>query len=368
MKLTKLKNLVSYFGPYPYNPTLIFLFFGSLYFSRYVPIVLKEPAGIHRTFAALFMIILASLTSLVFVACVFFFKKYRPWSADNLLGYIFEIASAQFLLIFLSPLIQKAIEKLFDYDFLILLTLTPGLFIGSIFIAMLSLALMHQSERVIQDRLLHAEELVKKIAEDRRKLVMSDEEMRKQTSQFLHDRIQSDLMVIGLSLKSVIGKSSDEVSEAVEQVARQLERIRTLDIRNLVQILTPNLDAGGLNEALEVLCSQYQKNMDITVNIDDEIENSNANILLGIYRIVEQSLLNSLIHGPAESVFISITFHKGNEIYLDINDNGPGEDLDGIKLGVGSAIIDSWVNILRGRKEIITAPGKGYKLEITFPA
>ena len=44
MKLTKLKNLVSYFGPYPYNPTLIFLFFGSLYFSRYVPIVLKEPA------------------------------------------------------------------------------------------------------------------------------------------------------------------------------------------------------------------------------------------------------------------------------------------------------------------------------------
>ena len=55
------------------------------------------------------------------------------------------------------------------------------------------------------------------------------------------------------------------------------------------------------------------------------------------------------------------------DLSLVIEDNGPGVDLETIKFGMGSAVIDSWVSILKGRKEINSSPGSGYKLEVIFP-
>jgi signal transduction histidine kinase len=131
--------------------------------------------------------------------------------------------------------------------------------------------------------------------------------------------------------------------------------------------LAPNFEAGGLSEALNQLNSQYLKIMDVTVNIDVETEKLESKQLLGIFRIVEQALLNSLIHGPADKATVVIKRSGSEEICLLIDDNGPGVDLETIKFGVGSAVIDSWVSILKGRKVIDSSPGNGYKLEIIFP-
>lgn len=38
-----------------------------------------------------------------------------------------------------------------------------------------------------------------------------------------------------------------------------------------------------------------------------------------------------------------------------------------MKSGVGTAIIDSWVSILNGRKSIEAVPGHGYQLRIVAP-
>jgi two-component sensor histidine kinase len=76
--------------------------------------------------------------------------------------------------------------------------------------------------------------------------------------------------------------------------------------------------------------------------------------------------LNSLIHGPAERVIVEIEHKNEKEISLVISDNGPGIKVHPIIFGVGSAVIDSWVSILNGRREVTTSPGNGYKLEVIF--
>jgi signal transduction histidine kinase len=90
--------------------------------------------------------------------------------------------------------------------------------------------------------------------------------------------------------------------------------------------------------------------------------------LLGAYRIIEQGLLNSLIHGPAKKALVSITTDAAGRSEIVVSDDGPGADLDSVSSGVGTAIIDSWVGILNGKKTVDTVPGHGYRLVVNFPA
>jgi two-component system sensor histidine kinase DegS len=227
---------------------------------------------------------------------------------------------------------------------------------------------MHQTERKIVERLKTATDLVAKLEAERESLIHSDEKLRRHTSQFLHDRVQSDLMVVGMELKSISGRLSTEVNEVIDRAILRLENTRATDLKNLIQVLKPNLDAGSLHSALEVLMEQYRPNMEVILKIDDASEELNAEVLLGIFRIVEQSVLNSLMHGPASRVQISVSTDSTGVTDIIVSDDGPGISVNKISAGVGTAIIDSWVGILNGSKEIDSAPGHGYQLHVTFIA
>jgi len=366
MTLKSLKKFASLIGPYPYNPTFIFLFFFALYFSRYAPLVLEQPQGLHRWQMGGVIIAIACLPSFVYSMYAYLLQRYRFWSKTNLFFYILEVVFCQSLIFLLHPIMQAMLKLGSNTRIKAPVTASLNLYLATLVLAFIALALMHRAERSITDRLKEADELVMRLESDREELVNSGEELRKQTSQFLHDRVQSDLMVVAMNLKSVSGKSSSEVDGVLDDAGRLLERIRTSDIRNLVQILSPNFEVGGLSEALEQLNSQYLKIMNISMNIEIEPEKLEPKQLLGIFRIVEQALLNSLIHGPAEKASVEIKRRGAKELSLMIEDNGPGVVLDSIKFGVGSAVIDSWVSILKGRKEITTSLGNGYRLEVNF--
>jgi signal transduction histidine kinase len=227
---------------------------------------------------------------------------------------------------------------------------------------------MHQAERRIGERLNNATDLVLKLEAEREGLINSDENLRRQTSQFLHDRVQSDLMVVGMKLKSISGQSSIEVNEVIDRAIIRLETTRASDLKNLIQVLTPNLEAGTLQAALDVLLEQYQTDMEVSVKIDAATEALDSKVLLGIFRIVEQSILNALVHGPAKRVQISVSTDSLGVTDIIVSDDGPGALVEQITSGLGTSIIDSWVGILNGSKEIDSVPGHGYQLHVTFIA
>ena len=362
------RKFIKLIGPYPYNPYLIFLFFASIFFSRYAPAVILVPAGLERLKFAALLLLASTIPGILFAVGAILLNRYRFWSQKSTLLYIFEVAFFQILnLLSLGP-ITDVLSKHTRETSIVLLPLNITTFSASLFLALISLALMHQAERRISDRLDQANKLVNRLESEREGLIQSDEKLRRQTSQFLHDRVQSELMVVGMKLKSISGKSSDEVNEVIDRAIVRLEETRATDLRDLIQVLTPNLDAGSLQSALGVLLEQYRTSMGVSLQVDLATEKLDAELLLGIFRIIEQSTLNSLVHGPAKRVEIHVNTSTDGITKIIVSDDGPGVAVESLTPGVGTAIIDSWVGILNGTKEVDSAPGHGYQLRVTFTA
>lgn len=362
----KLSKFLRFIGPYPYNPYLIFLFFFAFYFSRFIPLAINQPQGIPRWTAAAFVLVISTIPSFLFAIFGYLVQKYRRWSSQSLIAYFAEVAVGQSILFLCVPFIRVTLKNLYDYEYQAPITLTTGFFAGSLILVLVALGLMHRAERTIVNRLLLADQLVTQLKMDREDLIKADEAVRDQTSRFLHDRVQSDLMVVGMKLRSIAGQSSTEVNEVIDRAISRLENTRTSDLKNLVQILAPNFQAGGLASAIDNLLERYRTTMDVTFIIDKETERLDSKVLLGIFRIIEQSVLNALVHGPSNKVQIEISSPSTDTTRLVISDDGPGVLIEDVSSGAGTAIIDSWVGILNGSKEIDSAPGHGYRLQVTF--
>ena len=355
----------SWIGPYPYNPWLIFIFFASFYFSRFIPAINEQTQGWPRWVAGLTIILLATIPSGIFALLAFLFQRFRFWPL-NVVTYVAEVAVGQAFVLVLSPAIGAVMQSNLGLDYSALVILNPSLFLASLVLVLSILAIIHRGERAIRTRLAAADRLVSKLEADREGLVRADEELREQTARFLHDRVQSDLMVAGMKLKNLSGKSPEEVNEIVDRVISRLEQTRTADLKDLVQILAPNFEAAGFRESVNVLAQSYRTSMKIEILVDDASENLNRDTLLGALRIIEQALLNALVHGPAKNVEISLETNEHGTSKLEISDDGPGGAVEQIESGVGTAVIDSWVGILNGSKTIDTMPDSGYRLTVEF--
>lgn len=112
---------------------------------------------------------------------------------------------------------------------------------------------------------------------------------------------------------------------------------------------------------------QYGNKTEPFIDIDKATEALDSKVLLAIFRIIEQALLNSLVHGPAKRIQVSVKTDSTKFTEIIVSDDGPGVRIEEASAGVGTAIIDSWVGILNGSKEIDSAPGHGYQLRVTFP-
>jgi signal transduction histidine kinase len=362
----RIKKALALIGPYPYNPTLIFLFFFALQFSRFAPLILEEPQGLERFKAAFIVVLLSAPPALMFAGLAHIFGKYRFWSSKSLLLYVLEVAFAQSLQLFYSPIIQPILVSRFNYDFPPLLSVSVGLYLSSLVLALCALYIMHRAERSIVTRLAKANQLVEQLKIDREELVGLDEAIRRQTSSFLHDRVQSDLMVVGLTLKSIQGTASTEINDVIDRAVAGVENTRSADLKNLIQLLSPNFEASGLKGSIASLVKKYDPNMAVSVQVDSASEKLDSRHLLGAYRIVEQGLLNSFVHGPAKNANVSITTDPAGRTEITISDDGPGNDLELANSGVGTAVIDSWVGLLNGKKTIESVIGYGYRLQVEF--
>jgi len=367
MMRQRIKKVLRYIGPYPYNPYLIFLFFFALFFSRFVPLIAYVPEGHERWRAGGIVLIVSAFPALIYSGGSLLLNKFRFWSSKSLTLYILEVAAFQYLNFLLIPQINSFLKREVGQYNQTLVALNLNVFLASLVLGLIALALMHQAERRIIDRLTDANHLVDRLKADRQQLVEADERVRGQTSRFLHDRVQSELMVIGMKLRTILGKADDEVNEVIERAISQLESTRASDLRNLVEVLAPNFEVGRLSGALSILFEQYRGSMDVSLEIDNASEDLKSESSLGIFRIIEQALVNSLVHGPAKRVQISVKTGAAGITELIVSDDGPGSSPDLSRTGAGTAIINSWVGILNGRKAINTSPDHGYLLMVVFP-
>jgi signal transduction histidine kinase len=360
------EQVKNFIGPYRYNPALLIGMIFALTAVRIRSTIYLDARGYLRIHSFFLGLLVIAILLIPIYFCLRLSNKFWESRIKSRSSYLLEISTSILLwnlweYVAARTLIPflKIRDFLFTDNFI-------GTFLIRLVLGIFLVALTHSRSRDLEVELLETEEINKALTERYSALIKTDEEIRDHAAKLLHDRIQSELMLAAARLSKTSQGLSPEAAAEILPVIKVLEKIRGTDIRQVSQLLTPNLAGEGLIGACETLCENFNSAIEITINISNRVESIDENTKLGIYRIIEQGLTNSIKHGPAENVSISVQFKEPGLLEVVIADDGPGSATP--SSGKGTQIIDAWVGILGGSKEIESVPGSGYTLKAEIPA
>lgn len=203
------------------------------------------------------------------------------------------------------------------------------------------------------------------------KAMTVQEQERRYLAQELHDTLGQAVSAIKAMAVSIANRSRDQ-SPTVSESAHNIERISDeayQSVRNLMAWLRPAiLDELGLTLALQQMVDDWNAHHEDTfcnLRIDSDLSGLDAQRRIQVYRIVQEALTNVAKHAAADRVEVSVA--GGVEAELLIRDNGKGFDVGNFRSGIGMANIRDRANLLQGNSAVISSPGRGTTVRVTFP-
>ena len=211
-----------------------------------------------------------------------------------------------------------------------------------------------------------------RIAELSGHLLRVQEEERKRISRELHDETGQALMVIRLYLgmmeSGVTGRNvRGKIRETVEVVDRTIEGIRRI-IGKLSPLVLQEL---GLVAAIRKEAKDFARNTGVKarVLISEDVGRLAPGTEQAIYRVVQEALHNVAKHAQAKNVTVQLT-REDRQVQMIVEDDGIGIQprSDSRDQSFGLAGIKERIAMLGGISRVISAKGKGTRIEINVPA
>lgn len=317
-------------GPWPLRPLPVG-FLTAIFALATTSYSLTLPTAPHTIGAA---IAVGCVAGAAFWLC----RRFAPHAVAHLPGYIASIVLACLA----SNAVRFATDTALDFRNFGPVTNFVFTWARSIVFALVILALLGSSQRRLQAQVDRADDAMAALRQQAEALLTADEEVRRQVSLVLHDRVQAGLIAACLRLRRSLQPIPDRDAE-VARVVDQLEELRTLDVRRAVHALSPNLSEVDLVSALEELGETYRPAMTVTCAQESGLDVPD-DMRLGIYRVVEQCLLNSAMHGHAQHCTIAIAY-AAPDIIVAVSDDGVGLSRD-VTSGFGTTLIDTWCRVL----------------------
>lgn len=204
-------------------------------------------------------------------------------------------------------------------------------------------------------------------------LITAQEDERRRLSRELHDDITQQLAFLSIELGKLTGKESElsgDTSGRIRGLQEQTLRI-SAEVRRLSHGLHPSvIEDFGLSIALEEFCAEYAKAQGVTVQFEGFVDDSQLGRTgaTTLYRIVQESLRNAVIHGRATQVLVELTT-GGESIHLRVQDNGSGFVTDGIRTRTSLGIISmrERIRLVHGELSVSSQPGQGTELTARVP-
>lgn len=198
-------------------------------------------------------------------------------------------------------------------------------------------------------------------------LIDGEEKERKRVAQELHDGLNGDLSAIKYRLSSLEdapldAENHENLLQTIAMIDNACSQVRSIS-HNLIP--TSILDFG-LVETLNEYCEKI--NFSLPLNI--ELQHfGNSNVLdkkteTVIYRIIQELINNITKHSKATTAMVQLNFHA-SELFITVEDNGIGFDVNSAKTGLGLKNIYSRVDFLNANLDI-DSNEKGSSYHITI--
>lgn len=192
---------------------------------------------------------------------------------------------------------------------------------------------------------------------------------RTRLSRDLHDTIAQDLSSIALLARSAQGDGSELAQ--IESLARSALE----DTRRIVHALAPaDLEDGALVDAMRRIAARFAAThaIDVTLTADASLPTLGSAVDVALLRTLQSGIANVAQHASASRVSITVT-DMGDEVRLDIADDGIGFDISGWERTLGTtdsyglAAMRSRLRELGGGLDIESESGRGTVLSAHVP-
>lgn len=190
---------------------------------------------------------------------------------------------------------------------------------------------------------------------------------RKRLARELHDTIGHALagMAVGVDACITMIDKNPQLAKAQLKVISKAIRKGIKDVRNSLNKMRPDfLQQYRLKEAIEKMKEEISNVTDLKINLNYQIDETGFDTKIEdiLFRVIQESITNSIRHGLATVVDINI-YKENNLLCLKIKDNGKG--CKAINYGFGLKQMVERVSQIRG--DINFYSENGFTTEIKIP-
>ena len=221
--------------------------------------------------------------------------------------------------------------------------------------------------------------LYQDLIEEKNRMVEVHEEARKKLARDLHDGPTQSVAAIAMRVNLARRMMERNTASAGEEMVKieELAHRTSKEIRHMLFTLRPLiLESQGLAAALQAMAEKVKETFSqgVVVNIDnklsDQLEMGKQGV---IFYIVEEAVNNARKHANAANITVRLNQVEQGIALLEIADDGLGFDVQEVnqaydKRGsLGMVNLRERAELVNGRLNIDSAPGKGTRVQVYIP-
>lgn len=191
---------------------------------------------------------------------------------------------------------------------------------------------------------------------------------RTRVSQELHDSLGHSLMALAMHLEfaeKIFLTKPEKVHDVLLQ-SEQIAKSSIKDLRKAVTVLNSNTEIKDFDASVDKPINNFHlfNNLKINLNKNGDINKLSPSVKTALYKIVQESITNSLKHGNSTEINIHLKIIKHNLEFI-ITDNGKG--CNNIIKSNGLNGIENRINSLGGTTYYFSRNNLGFGIKMIIP-
>jgi signal transduction histidine kinase len=203
-------------------------------------------------------------------------------------------------------------------------------------------------------------------------------EERSRIARELHDVVAHavSVMVVQADGAGYAIRTNPELAEAAVKTISDTGRTALTELRRLLGVLrsedqsgtqwAPQPDAGELNNLAE---NCRASGLPVRLELMGDMENLPVGLGLGVYRIVQEALTNTLKHAGTGASAVVKVLRSEDKVVIEVTDDGFGTPHDLVEVSGGNGLIGmrERAGVLGGTLDAGPNPGGGWRVRAVLP-